>query len=199
MRDVAGTPVRVDILARNEVFRRSIFRIEEIRLRHELFDGSMGKEITRLVLHRGDSVALLLHDPEKEIVLLCEQFRAPTIGHGDGWLMELPAGMVEEAEDAEECAKREALEETGYAVRNLRKVASVYLSPGGSSERVHIFYGQISVAERSGPGGGVVSEGEDIRLLAVPVGDTLFRVREGRIGDAKTLIALQWLEATGRA
>ena len=127
----------VRIIERHEVFKR-FFRIEEVTLQHELYNGSMGKEITRLILDRGDSVAMLLCDRENQLVLLCEQFRLPTYEKGPGWLMELPAGTLEKDEDAEDCARRETLEETGYSVKSLRRIACVYLSPGGSSERIHI-------------------------------------------------------------
>jgi nudix-type nucleoside diphosphatase (YffH/AdpP family) len=186
----------VRIIERREVFKR-FFRIEEVTLQHELYNGSMSKEITRLILDRGDSVAMLLCDRETQLVLLCEQFRAPTYDKGPGWLIELPAGTLEKGEDEEECARRESIEETGYSVKSLRKIACVYLSPGGSSERIHIFYGEVSMADRTGAGGGVIDEGEDIRLISMPIADAIAQAKSGQIQDAKTLIGLQWLELSG--
>jgi ADP-ribose pyrophosphatase len=184
----------VRILGRREVFHRFIFRIEELKLEYTRFDGSPSGEVTRLVLDRGDSVALLLHDRVDQTILLCEQFRAPTYQNGPGWLLELPAGMLEQGETAEECARREGLEETGYAVLNLRSIACLYLSPGVSSERIHLFYSEVSSANRTGKGGGVVAEQEDIRLIGLPIDEALTMARKGQILDAKTLVALQWLE-----
>jgi len=183
----------VQILQRREVFKK-FFRIEEVTLRHELYNGSMSAEMTRLILDRGDSVAMVLCDPEKQVVLLCEQFRVPTYDKGPGWLLELPAGTLEQGEDAEECARREAMEETGYSVKSLRRIACPYLSPGGSSERIHIFYGEISMSDRVGAGGGVLEENEDIRLISMPMAEAIAKARDGQIQDAKTLIGLQWLE-----
>lgn len=80
---------RVKILQRTEVFHRAVFRVDEVLLQHERFDGSMGPLITRLVLERGDSIAVLPHDPVKRVVLLCEQFRLPTFSQGSGWLLVL--------------------------------------------------------------------------------------------------------------
>src|SRR5690349_5439927 len=98
---------RVRILDRQEVFHR-FFRINEVRLQHERFDGSMTEELTRLVFERGDSVAILLHDPQRQLVLLCEQFRLPAYEHdGPGWLLEIAAGVVERGERPEDCARRE--------------------------------------------------------------------------------------------
>jgi nudix-type nucleoside diphosphatase (YffH/AdpP family) len=189
----------VRILQRREVFKRFIFRIEEVTLEFERFDGSMSGPLTRLILDRGDSVAILLHDADNGFILLCEQFRAPTYQSGPGWVVELPAGIVEAEEDIEECARRETSEETGYSIRKLQPIASVYLSPGGSSERVHIFYAEISPADRTAAGGGLASEQEDIRLIRVARDDAFARARDGQIFDAKTLIALQWLELDSQA
>jgi ADP-ribose pyrophosphatase len=184
----------VHVLQNREVFNRFVFRIEELTLRHERFDGSMSDDIVRLVLNRGDSVALLLTDVENSYVLLCEQFRAPTCEKGPGWLLELPAGMLEKGEDAAECARRETMEEIGYSVRDLNRIACVYLSPGGSSERIHIFHADVTAKDAVAEGGGLKEEGEDIRLVRMPVADALAKARNGEIQDAKTLIGLQWLE-----
>lgn len=185
---------QIAILQRKEVFRRFVFRIDEVQLQHERFDGSMGPPITRLVLERGDSVAVLPHDPVNRVVLLCEQFRLPTVAHGPGWLLEIPAGILEAGEDVEACARREMIEETGYSVGALDPVATVYLSPGGSSERIHIFRGRIALRADAAETGGIESEGEDIRIICMPVDEAIAKVRAGELLDAKTVIALQWLE-----
>jgi ADP-ribose pyrophosphatase len=185
---------RLEILQRKEVFRRSIFRIDEVQLQHERFDGTMGPPITRLVLERGDSVAVLPHDPVNRVVLLCEQFRLPTVAHGPGWLLEIPAGILETGEEVEVCARREMIEETGYSVDALDPIATVYLSPGGSSERIHIFRGRIALRADAADTAGVESEGEDIRIIRMPVDEAIAKVRAGELLDAKTVVALQWLE-----
>jgi ADP-ribose pyrophosphatase len=167
-----------------------------VRLQHELFDGSMGPPITRLVLERGDSVAVLPHDPVHRVVLLCEQFRLPTVAHGPGWLLEIPAGILETGEDVEACARREMIEETGYSVDALDPIATVYLSPGGSSERIHIFRGSIALRVDAVGTAGIKSEGEDIRIIRMPVHEAIAKMRAGELLDAKTVIALQWLERT---
>lgn len=184
----------VRIIERREIFHRYVFQIDEVRLQFERFDGSMSEPITRLVLNRGDSVAILLHDPKNQTILLCEQFRAPTYERGTGWLLELPAGILEPGESEEDCARRETVEETGYSLRSLDRIACVYLSPGGSSERIHIFHSEVATTDRIDKGGGVISESEDIRLVSLPQEEAIARARDGQIIDAKTLIALQWLD-----
>ncbi|HXT68562.1 MAG TPA: NUDIX hydrolase [Vicinamibacterales bacterium] len=190
---------RVEILQRRNVFHRAIFRIDEVLLQHERFDGSMGPPITRLVLERGESVAVLPHDPVNRVVLLCEQFRLPAAGNGPGWLLEIPAGILEPGEDLEACARRELIEETGYSAGTLEPIATVYLSPGGSSERIHIFHGEIATRADAADTAGVQSEGEDIRIVPMAVDDAIAKVRAGEILDAKTVIALQWLDLAIRA
>jgi ADP-ribose pyrophosphatase len=184
----------IKIFHRAPIFKRAIFQIDEVVLQHQRFDGSMSGEITRLILNRGDSVAILLLDRSDGTLLFCEQFRAPTIDEGSGWLLELPAGMIDHEENWEACARREILEELGYSVGTLRRIASVYLSPGGSSERIQIFFAEVSAADAIAQGGGLLEEGEDIRLVRMPFAEALEKAHRGEIDDAKTLIALQWLE-----
>lgn len=184
---------RIEILQRSIVFERFVFRIEELHLRHELVNGSMSAPMTRLVLNRGDSVAVLPHDPTAGVVLLCEQFRAPTIDRGPGWLVEIPAGIVEADETPEASARRETMEEICHDVVDLTPIATVYPSPGGSSERIHVFHGRIRLSRDTLDTGGVAGEGEDIRILRMPVETALAQLRAGEIQDAKTIIALQWL------
>ena len=186
-------PRAVEIIERTDVFQQAIFRIEKITLKFERFDGSMSEPLTRLVLHRGDSVGILMYERGLDAVLLCEQFRVPTIGCGEGWLLELPAGMLEDSESPEATARREVLEETGYAVRRLESIGYVFLSHGGSSEQIHLFFVEVALTDRTSPGGGQPEEGEDIRMVPVAVEEAFAMVSGGRIRDAKTLIALQWL------
>ena len=183
----------VHILERHEIFNK-FFRIDEVKLQHRRFDGSMSAPISRLVLDRGDSVAILPHDPARNLVLLCEQFRVPTYDKGPGWLLEIPAGMLDDGEEPETRARRETLEEIGYAIGALDRIGCVYLSPGGFSERIHIFHAAVSISDRASAGGGLAEEGEDIRVVTLTTGEAFAMARRGEIADAKTLIALQWLE-----
>jgi len=144
-------------------------------------------------LHRGDAAAILLHDPSANLVLLCEQFRAPTLEHGSGWLVELPAGMVDDGETPLAGITRETLEETGQVVSNPHLISTVYASPGGSSERIHIFYDCVELQTDLPQFGGLESEDEDIRIMLMDVNEALDQLHKGEIADAKTVIALLWL------
>ena len=161
---------RVEVTEEHDVFRRGFISLKEATLRYERFDGQMSEPVTRLYFDRGDSVAALLHDPSADTLTLVEQFRYPAYVTGHGWLLELPAGVVERehGESEEETMRREIMEETGYEVASLEPITTCYPSPGGSSERIFLYYAQISEAARRGAGGGVdqggrYSRGHDAR------------------------------------
>jgi ADP-ribose pyrophosphatase len=184
----------VQIVDRHPIFEQFVFRIEEARLRHERFDGSLSAELVRLNLDRGDSVAALVHDTQRDRLMLAEQFRFSTYDKGPGWMLELPAGVLEVGEAPEAATRRELQEEIGFAVDSLSPIATVYLSPGGCSERIHIFYVPVTPSDHTSSGGGVPSEGEDIRIVEMPVRTAFALVEAREIVDAKTVIAIQWLQ-----
>ena len=189
---------RVEILSKQEIFRKHFFLIEEAKLRHELFNGEMSSELTRLSFNRGDSAAVVLHDPLSDTVIMTEQFRYPVYAKDKdkAWILEIPAGSIEEHENADPTItlRRELMEEIGYTVNSFRKIASFFVSPGGTSERIHLFYSAITPKDRIATGGGVVTEGEDIRMVSVGVQAALYKITTGEIMDAKTIIGLQWLQ-----
>ncbi len=187
-------PKRVDILNRAEVFQKSIFRIEEITFRYETYAGDMSADIQRLSLDRGDSVAAVVHETKQNVLIFTEQFRISTYDKGPGWLLELPAGILEAGEAPDRAMRRELEEEIGYRVSSLQHINTFYLSPGGISERIFLFYARVSTTQRVSTGGGLAAEGENIRVVTLPVPEALHRIQSGKIVDAKTIIGLQWLK-----
>jgi len=170
------------------------FRVDRVQLRHERFDGRMSPPMTRLLFERGDSVAVLPYDRKRDEVLLVRQFRYPAfVRGGPGWLWEIIAGMQEEGVDPKDVARNEAMEEAGYRLGPLRHIATVYPSPGGSSERVAIYLASVTEADRVSAGGGLEESGEDIQVRMVPLDEALAMIEDGRIMDAKTVLALQYL------
>jgi ADP-ribose pyrophosphatase len=197
---------RVVILDESEDYRYAdLFRVVRARLRFRLFGGRMSSPVTRLSFERGDSVAVLLHDPAKNTVVLVRQFRYPvyagldpesrvTEGADQAWLLEIVAGVQDKGEGVEDVAHRELLEEVGLRMRgDLQPIATVYPSPGGTSEQIHLFLGEVESQGRDGCTGGVPSEGEDIRVEVLPLDEALRMISCGKIRDAKTVIALQHL------
>ncbi len=187
----------VKIISRRNILQRLYFRVEEVHLQHEMKNGQLSRPMTRLCLHRGNSVGMLLHEATNNCILFIEQFRFPTYDHGLGWLLEIPAGIVKEGDSPRETARRETLEETGYDISSERfqHIAQFYPSPGGSSEIIDLFYAQVTPEDKKNAGGGVPEEDEDIRLIKLPVTQIQANLDSGKILDAKTIIGLQWLLA----
>jgi nudix-type nucleoside diphosphatase (YffH/AdpP family) len=187
-------PSRVEIHSRRRVFD-GFFKIEEADLAYERFDGTMTPPLKRLVFERGDSVAAIVYHREEKRLLFLQQFRYPTYEKGPGWLTEVVAGMQEHGEPAEEALRREIVEELGFEVSYLEPIARFYVSPGGSSERIILFYAEVNAAGKVGPGGGLVEENEDIATVSYSPAELAEAVAMGQIQDAKTLIAILWFQA----
>jgi nudix-type nucleoside diphosphatase (YffH/AdpP family) len=168
-------------------------RVDEAVVRYQRYDGRMSEPVRRVKLERGDSAAVVIRHRDSGQLLLVEQFKYPTYGRGDGWIVETVAGVVDDGESAEQAVRRETREEIGYDLLLLEPIATFYVSPGGTSERVSLFYGEVSEASRVGAGGGLAAEGEDIALHAISVADAWQALDSGEIADAKTLIGLMWL------
>ena len=125
--------------------------------------------------------------------MLIEQFRPGAWAAGrEPWLLECVAGVMEPGETPEALARREAREEAGCAVTDLVPIATFLTSPGATTETVRLFCGRV---DSEGVGGlhGLAEEGEDIRVAVMPVEDAVALLDEGRIVNAKTIIALQWI------
>ncbi|ELQ6151053.1 NUDIX domain-containing protein [Cronobacter turicensis] len=154
-------------------------------------DGQWQRQ-SREAYDRGNGATILLYNRAERCVILTRQFRLPVFLNGyDGLLTETAAGLLDEA-DPETRIRAEAEEETGYLVDNVEKVFEAYMSPGSVTEKLYFFIGEYDPARRSGTGGGVADEGEDIEVVKMPIDDALRAVRDGEIVDAKTIMLLQY-------
>jgi|SRR5215471_1834239 len=169
------------------------FRVVEARLTYQRADGSTSEPRRMLSFERGDSAAAVVFDPARSRVVLTRQFRFPTLAKGPGWMLEVVAGSIEDGETPEECVRREVLEEVGCEVTDLGPIAVFYASPGGSSERIHLFHARVDSSAVAGQTGGLASEQEDIELVVVPLADLPRLLASGEVVDAKTIIGLCWL------
>ena len=186
------TDLKVEIVER-EVCFRGFYALDRLHLRHEQFRGGMGPLISRELFVRHDAVCVLPYDPQLDRVVLIEQFRVGALDKSaHPWLLELVAGLIDKAESPEQVARREAEEEAGLTLGELWPVTAYYPSPGGSDERVHLFVGRC---DSRGAGGihGLAEEGEDIRVLVLSLDEALAALADGRIDNAASIIALQWL------
>jgi len=187
----------VELIDRTTAYR-AYFRVDRYRLRHRRFEGGMSRELAREVFERGQVVAVLPVDLTRRRVVLIEQFRAGAYAAGwSPWLIECVAGIVEPGETPEDVARREAQEEAGCELGALYRVMRYLSSPGATSETVTLFCGRV---DSRGLGGvhGLASEGEDIRVEVVGFGAAFDLLAAGRITNAKTIIALQWLASHER-
>ncbi|UVJ39117.1 NUDIX domain-containing protein [Arthrobacter sp. CJ23] len=155
-------------------------------------DGQVVTE-QRETYDRGNGATILVYDPVRRTVLLTRQFRFPAYvnEHHDGMLIEAAAGLLDD--DAPDVAiRREAAEELGVTLGDLRHVFDLYMSPGSVTERIHFYVAPYVPGDLSGPGGGLQEEGEDIEVLEIPFDEALAMTSDGRIVDGKTVILLQW-------
>ncbi len=169
------------------------FQVDVYRLRHRMFDGGWTQPLTRELFERGHATAVLLYDPERDAVVLVEQFRIGAHAAGfDPWLVEVVAGIIEAGEDPADVARREAVEEAGRVITDLEPIGTFFPSPGGSSETLVLYCGRV---DSRGAGGvhGLDHEGEDIRVVVLPPDEALARVMATKGANANAVITLQWL------
>ena len=183
----------VEIIARETLYS-GFFSMDLYRFRHRLFNGEMSGEIRREIFERGHAAVLLPFDPVRDEVVLVEQIRIAAYDVSESpWLLEMVAGMIEEGESVEDVARREALEEAGLIVGRTKPVLSYLASPGGTSERLSIMVGEVDATTADGIHG-LADENEDIRVHVVSRELAYQWVEEGKIDNAASVIALQWLQ-----
>lgn len=186
---------QVDIL-QQETLYHGFFNLERYRLKHTLYAGGWSEPIERELFRRTNCVGVILYDPTRDNVVLIEQFRVGTIPHDleseHCWLLEIVAGAIEIGETAEEVAYREAQEEAGCQIQELKLINRFYTTPGGCSELLTLYCGKVN---SEGVGGihGLADEQEDIRVLVVSFTEAFQMLQQGLINSGIPIIALQWL------
>ena len=196
------TPDDVEVLD-HEIPFQGYYRIETFRLRHRLFAGGWSEPMHREMLERGHAVGVVLYDPDRDTLVLIEQFRigafaacqTPWLPKGSSpWLVEIVAGIIDEGETPEAVARREAVEEAGCEIDALEFVCRFLVTPGVSSEMILLYAGRID-ASKAGGIHGLDHEHEDIRVIAAPAAEVFRWLDEGRIINATALVGLQWFRA----
>ena len=172
---------------------KGFFQIAYYRFRHRLFAGGWSGVIEREVFERGHAVAVLPYDPAADAVVLIEQFRIGALVAGFApWQVEIVAGIIEENETPEEVARRETKEDAGAVVGALIPICRYLVSPGGASESVALYCGRVDSRNLGGIHG-LAHENEDIRVEVRSFSEAMVELNEGRIANAVSIIALQWL------
>jgi ADP-ribose diphosphatase len=175
------------------------YALRKLTLQHRCFGGGWSAPLKRELFERGDAVGVLPYDPVDDSLVLIEQFRPGALrGRESPWMLELVAGVVEPGETDTDVVHREAMEEADCELSDLLPIARYFPSAGACTEQVRLYCGRVT---RAGVGAihGVAHEGEDILVHSVPREDALRLLREDRIPNGHTLVALQWLALQGDA
>jgi ADP-ribose pyrophosphatase len=197
----------VEVISRERAYD-GFFKLDRLQLRHRKFNGDWSEDVPRELIVRRDAVGVLLYDPQLDSIALIEQFRTgvidaitPAIEKAMGvaankkspWILELVAGLIDRDESPMEVATREALEEANCTVLELEPIFELFTSPGGTNEYLHLFCARCDLRNAGGVYG-LPEEHEDIRVHVFSYDDTAALLRSGRVNNAITIIALQWLQ-----
>jgi ADP-ribose pyrophosphatase len=153
-------------------------------------DGSTGK--LEMVRHPGASAVVPLLDEPRSAdprVLLIRQFRHAA----DAVIWEVPAGRLDPGETPATCAQRELEEEVGMTADVLSRLTTIFTTPGFTDERIHIF-----LAQGLKPGKQRRDADEFMEVQTRKWSEVMTLIRSGEIKDAKTLVALMYVESFRR-
>jgi len=161
-----------------------------------IFKNGKTERLTHEVYGKNDGVAVLLYNPSTKKVVLSKQFRIPmyVAGIKNGFSIEVVGGAIDKNESPETTVVRETREEVGYHFSKLKKVATVFLSPGLMKEQVHLYVAEYSDEDKIDKGGGLASESEEIEVLETVFTDALQMIDNEEIIDARTMMLLQYIQ-----
>lgn len=167
-------------LTEKEIKREKLYKGTLLGLRRDTVQLPSGRRSTREIVEHPGAVAVIAVTREKELVLV-RQFRKPA----ESILLEVPAGVPKKGESAEDCARRELEEETGYHAKRVRKIWEGYASPGYSDEVI-----QYCLAEDMTLLKQMTEEDENIEVDLADVELCLDMLKNGKIKDNKTMIGI---------
>jgi len=181
-------------LLHSEKISDGFFKLHRMQIRHRSFHGDWCAPVVRERLEDISAVSVLLYDPDEDAVVLVEQFRAGMLGVQDPpWSMETVSGFCDKSHEApDEVARREVKEETGCEVSQLTPVGSFFVSPGFSTEQIHLYVGRVDSRRADGIHG-LAHEGEEIRVHVMSRAQAM-QALFGRLCSTSILIAMQWLD-----
>ncbi|MGS2873106.1 NUDIX domain-containing protein [Enterobacter huaxiensis] len=188
---------RADIrIIESEILSDNWYSLKKYIFEQQRRDGEWQRQ-SREVYDRGNGATILLYNRDRKTVILTRQFRFPVFINGhESDLIEAAAGLLDNM-DPESRIKAEAEEETGYKVTSVQKIFEAYMSPGSVTEKLYFYVAEYQPQDRTGAGGGVKSEGEDIDVLEITLEDALRYVETGQIVDGKTIMLLYHVALKG--
>ncbi|MDX5586368.1 MAG: NUDIX domain-containing protein [Aureibaculum sp.] len=168
------------------------YKLDKVNFDYQLISGEWQNQ-NRESYNRGNGACILMYNSKENTVVLTKQFRMPSYlnGNGDGMLIEVCAGLLDE-DDPISCIIKEVEEETGYRINDPIKVLEVYTSPGAVTEIIHYFISEYNSKMKISEGGGKEEETEEIEVLEIDFNSALKMIDNGIIKDAKTIILLQY-------
>jgi GDP-mannose pyrophosphatase NudK len=183
---------RVQILS-TEILSDNWYTLRKVTYNYKRNNGSWIEQ-NREAYDRGNGATILLFNKEKKTVILTKQFRLPTYvnGNPDGMLIETCAGLLDQ-DNAEDCIRKETEEETGFTIRDVKKVFEAYMSPGSVTEILYFFIAEYSKEMQTSEGGGLDGH-EDIEVLELSFDHAWRMLETGEIKDGKTIMLLQYLK-----
>ncbi len=167
-------------MSESEPKRRVIYKGKKIDLvLHPvtLSDGTVAER--EVVIHRGAVALLPMVDRDHVCLVKNERY---AVGKT---LLEVPAGTLDPGESPDNTAGRELREETGYTAGKITRIAEWWVSPGVMSERMYLY-----LCEQLTPGPTEHQADERLEPLVVPWSEALAMVGDGRIEDAKSMLAI---------
>ena len=182
----------IEVIAKDTVFK-GFFKMVRYHFRHRLFAGGWSGIVEREMFERGHAAAVLPYDPVTDQVVLIEQVRVGAIEDACPWQMEIVAGMIEQGETAASVVCREAEEEAGIEIEQLKSLVSYYPSSGGCSEKLDLFIGKVDATQAHGIHG-LETENEDIKVHVVSRESANQWLADGVFENSAAIIALQWLQ-----
>jgi ADP-ribose pyrophosphatase len=183
----------VEIAETRTAFERFV-RIDVVRFRHRRFSGEWSVPQTHDVMRRGPAVAIVLYDPDRDRVVLVEQFRVTALMAGASpWQIEVVAGLIDSDETPEMVAIRETREETGLAIiGEVIPIQRFMPSSGSSDVTVFLFCARVDSTSAAGVHG-LAEEGEDIRVVVKTTAEVEALLDAGTIENGHSLVGLYWL------
>ncbi len=179
-------------ISKTELLSQDWATLKKVTYEYQNKDGSWETH-QRESYDRGNGAAILLYNREMQTVILTNQFRLPTYLNGNetGMLVEACAGLLD-ADNAEDCIRKETEEETGYRISNVQKIHEAYMSPGSVTEMLYFFIAEYTSDMKVSEGGGKQGEQENIEVLELDYSKAIEMMNTGEIKDGKTLILLQY-------
>ncbi len=180
-------------IVKSEVLSNNWYTLKKVTFDYQHKNGNWTQQ-SREAYDRGNGATILLYNRSTKNIILTKQFRLPTFinGNDSGMLIEACAGLLD-LDNPEDCIRRETEEETGFTIREVKKIFEAYMSPGSVTEILYFFVAEYSKEMKTSLGGGV-DEHEDIEVLEIPFDHSLKMIETGEIKDGKTIMLLQYLQ-----